>query len=80
MFLGNKAALVNSLYHMCKDCKDKETDCLVIKLGECPFKRIECNDVTISLWEHTVNEKLKYNPADPALTNRIASLYTSIYS
>ena len=79
MFLANKMHLAKGLTNMCLDCKDKDKDCLVIKLGKCPFKEGTCSKVTISLWMYYMDENLGHTPGSQ-LTNAIASLQTSIFS
>ena len=79
MLLANKMHLAKGLTNMCLDCKDKDKDCLVIKLGKCPFRENTCSKVTNSWWMYYMDENLGHTPSSQ-LTNAIASLQTSIYS
>ena len=76
MYLANKMFLAKALSTMCLDCNNKDTDCLIVKIGKCPFKEGTCKHATVSLWTYLIDENTSKTDTSQ-LDNAIATLQTS---
>lgn len=71
--LANTMHIVKGLVNMCLDCRNKETDCLVIKIGKCPFKEGTCSKMTSILWLQWINSQLN-NMTEEEIHQTVASM------
>ena len=73
MLLTNKVALANVLHHICLDCIDKNTDCIINKISKCPFKEGTCSKMTPRMWEMVIEEALGEKDYHKSLINSMCS-------
>ena len=73
MLLANKIALANVLHHICLNCRNKETDCIIDKISKCPFKEDICSKMTPRMWEMVIEEALGEENYHKSLINSMCS-------